>query len=270
MLVSLVSSTYFFWISSKVPRAGKSRTKKDDLMGLRPPNEPPQPKSPTEILKWYELNMIIVGGDLIMVIMDRDLEILKLVYRFKFCLGRHIKDLVNFTGARACDRRLKLLVEGGYLAREKYLYGVPYLYTVTHKGRILIGSNKRENKIRLEQIKHDATVLDVLIYFKERYGFSLEKAKSERELHIKDGFGNRKHHPDFVFRFEGKIYAVEIELTLKAKINLEKNIRDNYLNYDKQIWVTDNNKIRELLINFSNEYPNIEIISLGEVVICRD
>ena len=200
-----------------------------------------------------------------MVIVERDLEILRLVYRFKFCLGRHVSTLAGFTGARACDRRLKALTDGGYLARKKYLYGLPYLYTVTHKGRILIGANKRENKIRLEQINHDVRVLDVLIHFINQYGFSLADMESERELHIKDGFGTRKHHPDFVFDHQGKKHAVEVELTLKAKTNLEKNVRDNYLNYDKQIWVTGDNKITGILQNFANEYASLEIIPLEKL-----
>jgi len=174
--------------------------------------------------------------------------------------------LAGFTGARACDRRLKALTDGGYLARKKYLYGLPYLYTVTHKGRILIGANKRENKIRLEQINHDVRVLDVLIYLINQYGFSLADMESERELHIKDGFGTRKHHPDFVFDHQGKKYAVEVELTLKAKTNLEKNVRDNYLNYDRQIWVTGDKKIMGILQNFSNEYANVEIKRLEDII----
>jgi len=201
-----------------------------------------------------------------MVITDRDMEILRLVYRFKFCLGRHIKTLVQFTGARASDRRLKALVEAGYLDRKKYLYGIPYLYTVAHKGRILIGANKRENKIRLEQITHDITVLDALIFFKKKYALALSNIESERELHIKDGFGTRKHQPDFVFTYKDRRYAVEVELTLKAKANLEKNIQDNYLNYDSQIWITDDTKVLKHLQNLLNAYSNIEIVRLGEIV----
>ena len=204
-----------------------------------------------------------------MVIVERDIGILKLVYRFRFCLGRHINALVGFTGARACDRRLTALVGAGYLARKKYLYGLPYLYTVTHKGRLLIGANKRENKIRLEQINHDMRVLDTLIYFKARYSFSLDSMESERELHIKDGFGTRRHHPDFVFIHQGMKCAVEVELTLKAKANLEKNVRDNYLSYDKQIWITGDNKIYSLLQKFSEEYGNMEIMRL-EAITCQD
>jgi len=201
-----------------------------------------------------------------MVITDRDKEIIKLVYRFKFCLGRHIKALIEFTGFRASDRRLTALVEAGYLNRKKYIYGIPYLYTVTHKGRILIGANKRENNIRLEQITHDSYVLDVLIFFKDKYNLSLEKFESEKDLHIKSGFGIRKHQPDFVFSYEGKKIAVEIELNPKAKMNLEKNIRDNYLNYDTQIWITDNNKVFSLIESFKNDYSNIELLRLEEVI----
>jgi len=204
-----------------------------------------------------------------MVIVERDREILMLVYRFKFCLGRHVMALVKFTGARSCDRRLTALTNAGYLARKKYLYGLPYLYTVTHKGRILIGANKRENKIRLEQINHDIKVLDTLICFKGKYGFSLADMESERELHIKDGFGTRKHHPDFVFLHNRKRYAVEIELTLKSRNNLERNIRDNYLNYDNQVWVMEDNKVLATLRNLSNEYANMEILrfeNLGEII----
>jgi len=203
-----------------------------------------------------------------MIITDRDMEILRLVYRFKFCLGRHIKSLGHFTGARAADRRLKALIDAGYLARRKYLYGVPYLYIVTHKGRILIGANKRENKIRLEQITHDITVLDTVIFFKEKYSLKLSDIESERELHIKDGFGVRKHHPDFVFTQNCKNgrCSVEIELTHKSKANFEKNVQSNYLNYDRQIWITDDSKVLHMLQGFTEVYSNIEIIRLGEII----
>ena len=200
-----------------------------------------------------------------MVITNRDMEMLRLIYRFKFCLGRHVRTLCGFTGARASDRRLKALVDAGYLTRKKYLYGVPYLYTVAHKGRILIGANKRENKIRLEQISHDVHVLDALIFYKEKHGLALGDFESERELHIKEGFGARKHQPDFVFSYLEKKCAVEVELSAKTKMRLEKNVRDNYLAYDKQIWITNDAKVLSMLESLTGDYPNIEIIRLEEI-----
>jgi hypothetical protein len=76
----------------------------------------------------------------------------------------------------------------------------------------------------------------------------LNAIESEKELHIKDGFGARKHHANFAFTIKGKRYAVEIELNPKEKERLEKNIRDNYLNYDYQVWITDNNIAFSLIL----------------------
>lgn len=201
-----------------------------------------------------------------MVVTGRDREVLRLLNRFRFCLGRHIKDFVIFSSSRVCDRRLAILTKAGYLNRRKLLYGIPYLYTLTHKGRMLISANKRESKIRLEQITHDIHVLDSLIYFLRKYNISLNDVESERELHISDGFGTRKHHPDFVFTHANTKYAVEVELTPKAKVNLERNVRDNYLNYDVQVWITNDNKVFSLLRSLQDEYSGIEIIRLGEIL----
>ena len=174
--------------------------------------------------------------------------------------------LADFSGLRATDRRLKALREAGYLNRQKYIYGVPYLYSLTHKGRILLGSNKRQDKIRLDRIAHDIFVLESVIYYVKKDNVSLSVIESEKELHIKDGFGTRKHHPDFVFSYDGQKIAVEIELNPKAKSRMEQNIRDNYLNFDLQKWITNDNKVIALLENFANEYSNIDVIRLEEVL----
>jgi len=201
-----------------------------------------------------------------MELTKRDMEILRLVFRFRFCLGRHIKVLMGFNGQRATDRRLKVLIENGYLSRKKYLYGVPYLYTLAHKGRVILGVNKRVENIRIDRITHDIYVLDTVIFFIEKYNLLLSHIQSVKELHVLDGFGTRRHHPDFVVMISGKNIAVEVELHPKSKDRLEKNIRNNYLNYDHQIWITDNSKVLHLIQNFSNDYSNMEIITLKDVL----
>jgi len=37
---------------------------------------------------------------------------------------RHIKEFVDFDGVRVCDRRVRKLIEAGYIKRTKILYGV--------------------------------------------------------------------------------------------------------------------------------------------------
>jgi len=197
---------------------------------------------------------------------ERDYLILRTVYRFRFCLGRHLKVFAYYKSLRTTDRRLKSLVDAGYLSRGKYVYGIPYLYTITHKGRILLGVNKREDKIRIDRITHDIYVLESIIYYMLKHNISLSDIESEKELHIKDGFGTRKHHPDFLVNYADKIHAIEIELNAKAKERLENNIRDNYLNFDNQVWITNDNKVLSMLKKFKDEYSNIEIILLEEVL----
>jgi DNA-binding Lrp family transcriptional regulator len=58
-------------------------------------------------------------------IMERDKKVMREIDRWRVCLGRHIRELAGFTGERACDRRLRKLIEAGYIERKHILYGVP-------------------------------------------------------------------------------------------------------------------------------------------------
>jgi len=109
-------------------------------------------------------------------------------------------------------------------------------------------------------------VLDALIYFRDKYKISLTDIESERELHIKDGFGTRKHQPDFVITYGGKRVAVEVELSAKAKVTLEKNVRDNYLTFDNQIWITNDKKVLNMIQNLFINYAGLQIIRLEEII----
>ena len=202
-----------------------------------------------------------------MILVDRDYKILREIERWRFCQGRHVNLLAGFQNQRATDRRLKLLQEAGYIVRKKVIYGVAGIYFMTHRGKILIGANKRPNKIRLDNVNHDITVLDTAIYFYQKYKIDLTSIVTEKQLHIIDGFGVRKHHPDFVFEQNQEKYCVEVEQSQKSKQRLEANIKDNYANYDWQIWVIPASalKIRRNVEAYSTTYSNIKIIDLEGV-----
>ena len=200
-------------------------------------------------------------------LVERDYEMMREIERWRCVLGRQVRLLAGFSGQRACDRRLKLLIESGYIERKRFLYGVPSLYFLTYSGKKLLGVSLKKESVKLEQILHDIHVLDCVIYFIYKHKIELNNIQSEKQLHQLDGFSNRNHRPDFTFKKEDKIFCVEVELTLKAKGRFEKNIKDNFLNYDYQTWVVPNSKvkIRQILDNQSSKYPNIEIIELEEV-----
>lgn len=201
-----------------------------------------------------------------MKLVDRDYTIFREVERWRYCLGRHIKVLAGFSSQRSCDRRLRVLLDNGFLCRRKIIYGIPSIYTLPFKSKMLIGANKRQDKIRLDNIVHDIVVLDTAIYFLLKYNISLSDIQTEKQLHSQDGFSTRKHQPDFVFTKDNKTYCVEVELTLKAKDRLEKNIKSNFLTYDIQIWILeDNPKLIRTMKENKSRYPNIEIIEIKEV-----
>ena len=170
-------------------------------------------------------------------LVDRDYRIIREVERWRVVLGRQIAELAGFTGLKACQRRLKKLIEAGYLERKRILYGIAGIYSLTNKAKILASLPVRSEKIRVEQIPHDIAVLDTAIYFHKMKSVPYEDMTTEKQLHSMDGFGVRKHRPDFIINRNGKSYCVEIELSLKAKARLEAIIQANFMDYDHQIWI---------------------------------
>lgn len=198
---------------------------------------------------------------------ERDELILREIDRWRACGGRHIRFLAGFSGQRATDRRLRILMDSEYLERKKYLYGVPSIYFLTPKGKSLIQATARPEKVKVEQIVHDMTVLDTAIYFMYKQGLALDDITTEKQLHQIDGFGVRKHRPDFVFQKDDETNCVEVELTLKAKNRLLNIIKDNFMEYDVQNWIVPDSqlRIRQILEDSQRYYTNIHMISLQEV-----
>lgn len=198
---------------------------------------------------------------------ERDELILREIDRWRACGSKHIRFLAGFSGQRATDRRLKILIEAGYLERQKFLYGVPYIYFLTAKGKSLIHVGTGKEKIKIEQITHDKTVLDTAIYFMNKEGLTLQDITTEKQLHQLDGFGVRKHRPDFIFTKDELTYCVEVELTLKAKSRLLNIIKDNFMEYDVQIWIVPDSQkaILQVLKESKKLYDNIQARSLQKI-----
>jgi len=225
------------------------------------------------VVEWGEVRREVEEGEEMdeksskLVVLKRDRRIIREIDRWRVCQGRHIRELVGFSGQRACDRRLRKLVQSGYIGREKILYGVAGIYRVTSKGARLEGLGNSKSKIRIEQIRHDIAVLDTAIYLSKAQEIEYKDIRTELELHRIDGFGIRKHRPDFVFKKDGKTICVEVELALKSKNRFENIISNNFMDYDRQIWVVPDLecKIAKTLLNSRTMYPNIQIMAIGQI-----
>jgi hypothetical protein len=200
-------------------------------------------------------------------LVERDLQVLHELDRWRFALSRQLRYLGGFSSQRTCDRRLKLLIEAGYIDRKHVLYGIPSLYFATHKAKVLTGVLPKPDKFKVEQIVHDIAVIDTAIYFHLQREVPLSSITTEKELHQRDGFGTRQHRPDFIFALEDKTHCVEVELTPKAKDRIRKNLQVNFMAYDYQKWVVPQAqvKIMRILEDGSTAYPNIEVLTLEEV-----
>ena len=130
---------------------------------------------------------------------------------------------------------------------------------LTRKAKKLISANPRQEKIREDQVIHDIAVLDIAVHFMKYLGVT--DIKTEKQLHQEDEFTRRVHHPDFIFTDGQKTYCVEVELSLKSRARFEQNIKSNFMKYDVQTWITDNNKIIKLLKGYKRQYPNIKVIN---------
>ena len=110
-------------------------------------------------------------------------------------------------------------------------------------------------------------MLDTAIFFNKVRGIAYKDIRTELELHRLDGFGTRKHRPDFVFNKDEKTMCVEIELTLKSKSRFENIMSDNFIDYDRQIWIVPDleSKIAKTLQNSKIMYSNIEILELSQI-----
>lgn len=208
------------------------------------------------------------GGVILNVkFVDRDYLILKEIDRWRVITGKHICYMCGFSGQRACDRRLNKLISVGIISRKKYIYGFPGIYSLTTSGRKLINVPDRAEQIRIEQITHDIAVLDTAIYFNKKFGIAFSDMITEKQLHKKDGFGVRRHRPDFVFSKDNNLFCVEVELNMKSKDRFLRNIISNFTDYYIQIWVVPDkdSNIAGFLSVMKKDYPNIKIIELDEV-----
>ena len=202
-----------------------------------------------------------------MVLVERDVEIIKEIQRWRFLLSRQIKVLCGFSGQRATDRRLKKLIEAGYIERKHFLYGVPRLYFVTKKAEKVLDLEYCTQNVRIEQITHDIAVIDTAIYLIKNEGVEKLSITTEREMKHKAGFGNPKHFPDFIYTKEKKTCCVEVELSAKKPTTLERNIKNNYKVYDVQRWFipSDRQKVVDNVKSIGEKY-GVKIEPLEKVV----
>lgn len=194
------------------------------------------------------------------LLMPRDIAILKAVSKYKFCLGRQIRLIGGFSGEAACDRRLKKLIDYGFLERKRVLYGLPGIYFLGSKSRNIPEVKYYKYSLNAGELNHDLSVVDTMLYFCYNHGLSSDDFISESQLHAIDGFSRRKHRPDLVFLKDGKKYCIEVEFSEKGKDRFNKIINDNFRAYDGQYWIVPREEYKIIGLIEQAKLPKVSII----------
>lgn len=131
-------------------------------------------------------------------------------------------------------RRIKKLVDNGYIERKNILHGAGAVHLITKKAQNAAGDDLSILKnISLGGFVHDLRLVDLSLDLQEKYNCDFI---SERRLRFWGGLGGvgiEGHIPDGVLEFsDKKKWAIELELSVKAASRL-KNIMSGYAgNFD--------------------------------------
>ncbi|MBR0597043.1 hypothetical protein [Sinanaerobacter chloroacetimidivorans] len=208
------------------------------------------------------------------VINDRDLDILRICFRFRCAFIYSLAVLGGYSSDNYAEKRIAKLTRYGYLKKEKIYTRYPNLITVTTKGMALIDSKIKTYDMRTANAFHEAYISVAAAYFKLKYGLNMDDLITERDQFALIGSRGRFRQdkkPDLVIPIWNT--CVEVELTPKSRERLSQKIYNNRI-YGKQIWVVrDANKALQKQINESrNKYSeskywdsDVEILTIEEI-----
>ena len=202
-----------------------------------------------------------------MIFQDRDAEILRWVNGFGFATAEQIQKFMG-VGQTAAYVRIKKLVEGGYLVRDRILHGQARIHKVTKKGVLACGDALLPVKdVNLGTFRHDMKLIDLALMLEERTGGHFIPDRRIRHDEGLSGVGQLGHIADGLLYIEGhKPVAIELELSIKSRARIQ-SIIDGYggdLSI-KEVWYfTDQQSVEQAISKAAKDYPFIKVRRIPE------
>lgn len=169
---------------------------------------------------------------------ERDAEVLKWVNGFGFATADQIRRFMK-VGNTAAYVRIKKLVEGGYLARERILHGQARIHKVTRKGVLASGDAVLPLKyVNLGTFRHDFKLVDLALTLEAETGGTFIPDRRIRHDEGLSGVGQLGHIADgYLHIGEDKPIAIELELSVKSRARIQSIIHDYGGNLSvKEVW----------------------------------
>jgi len=173
-----------------------------------------------------------------MIFQERDARILRWVNSFGFASADQIKQFMG-VGQTAAYVRLKKLVDGGYMARERILHGQARIHKVTKKGVLASDDGILPLKyINLGTFRHDFKLVNLALMLEKETGGKFTPDRRIRHDEGLSGVGQLGHIPDgYLHIGEDKPIAIELELSVKSRARIQSIVNDYGGNLGvKEVW----------------------------------
>ncbi len=198
-------------------------------------------------------------------ITERDIHILHFVNQFGFCEPPHLIKKFPST-KRRLYKIMARLMEGGLVRHERIFYNRPGIYRLTKKGAGYTDLPAIKT-IPLSYYHHEITLIDLCLTLKARYPTAT--LITERQLkHEKfmGGLGVKGHVADGLLLFEdGKKIAIELELSLKGQLRVEKIFRAYSTQFDiEEVWYFCTREVKTALTDLVVKKPFIKLFLAEE------
>lgn len=181
-------------------------------------------------------------------ITPRDVEILRWISRHGFVTTSQVttRFFSPTTGAvpdGTAYRRIRKLIELGLIQKHPTFFGRPFALAVTRAGARIAANGLQPATLILAELKHSLAIVDLM----EDLGRQFPEATVETERQLRMA----RHHelregtrrvgegriPDGQLRFpDGRVIAIELDITPKGSRELAQIIRAYLSEFDKHVW----------------------------------
>ena len=197
-----------------------------------------------------------------MIFQKRDAKVLQWVNGFGFASADQIKEFMG-VGSTAAYVRIKKLVEGGYLTRERILHGQARIHKVTKKGVLASGDAVLPlSYVNLGTFRHDFMLVDLGLMLEKETGGSFMPDRRIRHNEGLSGVGQLGHVADgYLHIGEENPIAVELELSVKSRARIQ-SIIDGYGGNlaVKEVWYyTDNKEVARAIEKSAKGFSFIKV-----------
>ncbi len=200
-----------------------------------------------------------------MIFQERDARILQWVNGYGFASADQIKKFMGI-GNTAAYVRLKKLVEGGYLARERILHGQARIHKVTKKGVLASSDGVLPlGYVNLGTFRHDFMLVDLGLMLERETGGTFIPDRRIRHNEGLSGVGQLGHIPDgYLHMGQDKPIAVELELSVKSKARIQNIVHEYGGNLGvKEVWYfTDNKEVERAIQKTAHGFSFIKVKNL--------